>query len=295
MTSEVDEPVQNKQFPSHADLAHAGKHAATLALHRYRPDRGFVPTEGEPTGTVTFIEIEGRTYALTAAHVIDILNKAASKCGMPHGSFIAPKAPGVSITGPFLVPPKDLAARHPPDIALRPIPTGLPGYIGKTAFVVREDNCAPREITHGQAVGFPSLRKTDVSDDRGVYSSMQCVHAIAECVHQSADQLTFRSHITNFPESGSLSGMSGGPVFWSDEGNYGLAGIIVEAADPAPGESLFNIPMVQFIAQRVDYQTLLNWAAYADKHWQAERDKLNAQLKEVELDRASQSLPSQSS
>lgn len=294
MTSEIDDSVHNKQFPSHADLVHAGKHAATLALHRYRPDRGFVPTEDEPTGTVTFLEIEGKTYALTAAHVIDILNKAASEYGMPHGSFIAPKAPGASIMGPFLVPPKDLAARRAPDVALRPIAAELPGHIGKAAFVVHEDNCAPGEITHGQAVGFPSLRKTDVSDNRGVYSSMQCVHAVAEFVHQSADQLIFRSHIADFPESGSLSGMSGGPVFWSDEGNYGLAGIVIEAADPAPGESLFNTPMVQFIAQRVDYQTLVDWAAYADRNWQTERDKLNAQLRAKEPDRASQSLPPQS-
>jgi hypothetical protein len=278
MSSEIDEPVQNKQFPSHGDLADAGKHAATLALHRYRPGRGFVPAEGEPTGTVTFLEIDGKTYALTAAHVIDILNKAASECGMPHGSFIAPKEPGVSISGPFLVPPKDLAARCPPDVALRPIAAELPGHIGKTAFVVREDNCAPEQITHGQAVGFPSLCKADVSDRRGIYSAMQCVHAVAEFVHESADQVIFRSHIADFPKTASLSGMSGGPVFWSDEGNYGLAGIVIEAADAAPEESLFNFPMVQFIAQRVDYQTLLDWADYADRHWQIERDKINARL-----------------
>jgi len=279
MNSESDQPAQEAQFPSHPDLAHAGKHAATLALHAYRSDRGFVPTEKEPTGTVTFLEIDGKTYAVTAAHVVRILNKAANEYGMPEGSFIVPKAPGVSISGPFLTPPKDVAARLPPDIGLRPIHPELPNHVGKTAFVVREDNCAPETITHGHAVGFPTFCKADVSDNQGVYSAMQCVHAIAEFVSESVDQLNFRSQIDDFPKTGSLSGMSGGPVFWSDEGNYGLTGIVIEAIDAAPEESLFNVPMVQFIAQRVDYHTLRAWAAYADEHWQKARDELNAKIR----------------
>lgn len=291
MNSEIDESVQDRQFSSHPDLDHACKHAATLAVYGYRLGRGMVPTENEPTGTVTFLEIEGKTYAVTAAHVIDILNKAAKERGAPQGSFIAPKAPGVSISGPFLVPPKDLAARLPPDLALRPIAAELPGHIGKAAFIVQEENCAPDQITHGRAVGFPTLCKTDVSDNSGVYSAMQCVHAIAEFVSASADQLNFRSHIIDFPKTASLSGMSGGPVFWSDEGNYGLAGIVIEAVDAAPDESLFNTPMVQFITQRADYQTLRAWAAYADKHWQSARDELNAQIRAEELDRASHVSP----
>jgi hypothetical protein len=295
MSSDQDEPFQNKEFPSHPDLEHAGKHVATLSCFAYRPDgRGFVPEEGELTSTVTFLEIAGKTYAVTAAHVVDQLNKTAKKYGMPEGSFYAPKAPGVSISGPFLVPPKDLAARTPPDVALRPIPAGLPGHIGKTSFVVTADNCVSGNISHGRAVGFPTARKVDVADDHGLYSSMQCVHAVAEHVHQNVDQINFRSFIENFSEHGSLSGMSGSAVFWSDEGNYGLAGITIEAIDPEPGKSLIDVPMVQFIAQRVDFQTLLDWAAYADENWQKERDKLNEKIKAQNLAQAAQPQPASS-
>ncbi len=72
--------------------------------------------------------------------------------------------------------------------------------------------------------------------------------------------------------------MSGGAVFWSDESGYGLAGIVVEAIDAGPSEPIFNVPMVQFIAQRVDYQTLIAWAEYADEKWPLERKKINDAL-----------------
>lgn len=269
---------ETKEFPCHPDVAHAGKHVATLAVHGYRPGRGAVPTSQELTASVTFLEINGKTYAVTAAHVIDVLNNEAKKLGVLEGSFSAPKDPGVLLDGPYIVPPRDLAARKAPDVALRPIPSDAPGRIGKAAFVVLEENCAPEAITHGIAVGFPTGAKSDIQNDRGTYSEMKGVHAIAQHAHSSADQISFRSDLAAFPDTDSLSGMSGGAVFWSDESGYGLAGIVVEAIDAGPSEPIFNVPMVQFIAQRVDYQTLIAWAEYADEKWPLERKKINDAL-----------------
>jgi hypothetical protein len=53
-----------------------------------------------------------------------------------------------------------------------------------------------------------------------------------------------------------LSGMSGGPVFWSDGTACGLLGFVKEALDvkPAPGvETLPAGPKVDFICQRSSY------------------------------------------
>lgn len=191
--------------------------------------------------------------------------------------FFAPKAPGIQISGPFLVPPKDVAARSAPDVAIRPIDSRLPAHIGKAAFVVTRSNCAPVEFQHGRAVGFPTNLKKDTVDNGPMYSAMPCVHAIAERVHKSADQIIFRSDIPERYDIASLSGMSGGPVFWSDEHNFGIAGIVIESTDPRPG-SLFDAPIVQFIAHSVDYETLVSWSQFADDNWHTERAKMCERL-----------------
>lgn len=273
MTDTESLPVEPERFESHPDLESACKYAATLAAYPCDLSRGFVPAEDEPTGTVTFLEIEGKTYALTAKHVVDVLNDRCMKLGIPEGSFFAPKDPGLQIQGPFLVPPRNAAARSDPDVALRPVDSRLPGHIGKGAFVVSQSNCAPQGFLHGRAVGFPSMLKKDTEDNGSMYSAMQCVHAIAKRVHQSADQTIFRSEIPKPYDIASLSGMSGGPVFWSDEHNFGIAGIIIESIDPAPG-SFFDAPMVHFIAHSLDYETLVSWAQFADANWKIEREKL---------------------
>jgi hypothetical protein len=67
------------------ELAEAGKFCATLTRAKTKDfmRHGFVPEVDDPTATVTFILFEGKTYAVTAGHVIDIfkprLRQTASK------------------------------------------------------------------------------------------------------------------------------------------------------------------------------------------------------------------------
>ncbi|MFG9350124.1 hypothetical protein ACEP28_32375 [Pseudomonas aeruginosa] len=280
MCDDLEAPTEAKQFASHDDLAKACQFVATLCLERYRPERSFVPDPGELTGTVTFLEILGKTYAVTAQHVIDELERQAKEHGRMPGSYLLLQDPGPRFSGPFIQAPVDAAAIRPADVALRPIPPDWPASIGKRAFVVTEANCAPATITHGQAVGFPTLAKQDAHDNRGVRVVMPCVHAIAEFGSANVDRVSFYSPLDKFPENLSLSGMSGGPVFWSDGDAYGLAGIVIESIDAGPDEALYNVPMVHFSAQRVDYETLLRWAAEADAKYPAARAEIRARQAE---------------
>ncbi|EPJ7982357.1 hypothetical protein L4Z68_001364 [Pseudomonas aeruginosa] len=279
MCDDREAPTEAKQFASHDDLAKSCQFVATLCLARYRPDRSFAPDPGELTGTVTFLEILGKTYAVTAHHVIEQLDKQAAHHGVLPGSYFLPIHPGFRLGGPFIQAPVDAAAIRPADVALRPIPPELPASIGKRAFVVTEANCAPATITHGQAVGFPTGAKEDTRDNLGVRVAMPCVHAIAEFGSANVDRASFYSPLAEFPENVSLSGMSGGPVFWTDGDEYGLAGIVIESIDAGPDEPIYNVPMVHFSAQRVDYETLLRWAAEADAKWPAARAALNERAK----------------
>jgi hypothetical protein len=282
MTEQTDVIDQDQIFQNHDDLDGASKHAATLAAHFLRPGGGFAPLPGELTGTVTFLEIRGKTYALTAAHVIDQLDTIAMQHGMPKGSFIVPKAPGYSISGPFLQVRPGLPSSRTPDVAIRPVNPKLITSLGKVAFVIRENSSPADNISHGIAVGYPTRSKEYVSDPHGKYVAMQSVHAIAKCTGHSLDQFIFRSELKEWPATASLSGMSGGPVFWSDADNYGLAGIVVEAIDSSPGESFFNFPMVQFNAHRVSVETLVEWAEYADKEWPLARERINESIRASE-------------
>jgi len=280
-------PTLEAELPMHDDLAHACKYVATLGVHGYRPDRQFVPHPDEPTGTVTFIRLREKTYAVTAAHVVDELNKYAVKHGMTEGSFFCPKAPGVSIAGPFLVPP----ATYPfpsPDLALLPINPELPAYLGKVAFEIKPEDEPEWPLTHGIAVGFPTLEKHEINhQNQGAQVGMRCVHAVARGLTTSgdSDQMQFHSSLATLPDVKSLSGVSGGAIFWSSEDRYGLVGFVKEALDVIPKEgeeSFYSEPKVHFLGTRADYQTLLRWADFADANWQKERDIINQRIRREE-------------
>ena len=80
------------QFAFADDLQNACKCCATIARARTVDwwKRNLVPEPGDPTATVTFIRIEGRTYAVTAWHVIEIFREAAAKDGVDVEGYFLP-------------------------------------------------------------------------------------------------------------------------------------------------------------------------------------------------------------
>jgi hypothetical protein len=155
----------------------------------------------------------------------------------------------------------------------------------KVAFEICVKGNAKWPVPFAIAVGFPTSSKNEVQDDIGATRlGLPCVHAVAQGLNSpgTSDQVQFFSELAERPNISSLSGMSGGPVFWSDEHHYGLIGFVKEALDvtPAEGEdSIFKEPKVNFICQRVDFEIFQKWAEYVDHNWQDERDKINAAIK----------------
>lgn len=273
------------QYPIADELQHAGRHCATIARLKFSDDSGrrFLPAPDEPTATVTFIDFGEKTYAVTAKHVIDIFTGLSETAGCWHEGYFVPAKPGSAILGPFITPPSpSLVGLHVKvDVAICPVDPRLPGHVGKTAFKVEPSGDAQWPLTHALAVGFPTDAKADVHGPGGYRLGMRCVHALAESVGGSpeSDQVQFYSDLPERIDHSSLSGMSGGPVFWSTEASYGLLGFIKEALDvvSVPGEeTIYNGPRVNFICSRVDYRVLTDWFHHVDVHWQAARDQLNA-------------------
>lgn len=242
-------------------------------------ERGLIPRPQDETATVTFIRFEGRTYAVTANHVLKIFKCLAEKEGITDESFFLPSGKGVLIQPPFVRAPK--AFEFPePDAALREIDDDLPSRVGKEAFELLENDEPTYPVLYAGAVGFPTGAKRNQENPIGTRLAMPCVQAVAEGLGAPAftDQLQFRSEIEEKPDVRSLSGLSGGPAFWSDGERFGLLGFIKEAHDvePQPDKPhLYAGPRVNFLIQHINYATFSRWVDHAQREWPKLRAELN--------------------
>jgi hypothetical protein len=264
------------------EIANTCQFCATIARAnlQYFFERGLVPRHTDATATVTFISFEGRTYAVTASHVVSTFVRLATDERTGSEPYFVPQAQGTIIQPPFITP-LGVYPDAAPDVALAPIPNDLPRRVGKEAFVLRPDVHPTFPVRYAVAVGFPTVAKAERQAAGGLQLAMTCVHAVAEGLPapEYADQVQFYSEIERAPDVVSLSGMSGGPVFWSDGEQIGLLGFIKEALDvvpPAGNGPVQSPPRVNFITQRASYDTFRHWANYAQREWPKQRHALNA-------------------
>jgi len=275
-------------FHFHDDLKDAKVHSAVLALHTFEfGDRRFLPQPEDLTGTVTFIRYGEKCYAVTAKHVVTYLTDQASERKQPV-RYYCPVNTGLVIRGPFVAPPREFFPDHEPDVAITPIDEAALLRIGKRPFVI-SDNDPVWPLPYAMATGFPTAEKKDVdSKFEGVQLSMGFVRAVA--AGNGADgkhhSVTFYSDLDSLPPISKLSGMSGGPVFWSDADSYGLVGFVKEALEQEGGEVSGDTAKVHFWVQRVDQVILRDWINHVEENWPHEREKQDASdsllFKEIE-------------
>jgi hypothetical protein len=265
------------------EIQHACQYCATIGranLQRFF-ERGLVPRHTDATATVTFIRLERQTYAVTAGHVITTFDRQSAQENAGLEPYSVPAGEGALIQPPFIRPPAIYP--HPaPDLAIAPISTEILARVGKVAFELHPQPQPKYPVPYAVAVGFPTLAKVERNEAAGTRIAMPCVHAVAHGLGgpEHADQIQFFSdEIERNPEIISLSGMSGGPVFWSDANQFGLLGFVKEALDVAPVASegyIWGSPRVSFITQHAPYEKLLTWAEYARQRWPEQRALLNA-------------------
>jgi hypothetical protein len=267
------------------ELKESCKHCATIARASLNTfvERRLVPNVDSPTATVSFIEIDGRCYALTANHVIQqFQNMAAKEDCDPEGYFL-PAQPGVGMS-PYFVQPSAPLLGHRPDIALRQVKPELIARIGKRPFSVRASPEPMFPVAYALAVGFPTASKGERDVPGGTQVELACAWAVAEGVSaRDSDQIQFFSEVHDAQTVSSLSGMSGGPVFWSSGAEHGLLGFVKEAMDVAPKEgesSLFSGPRVNFICERASFQTIKQWTEEADQKYPQIVEEINERTRQ---------------
>jgi S1-C subfamily serine protease len=240
------------------DLQKSCRYCAAISY--FRTARLFgqpLPEPTDATATVTFIRFREQTYAVTAAHVVNDFR--ASVSDPEQHTFFIPKAPGHTLFDRFKQPPAGLIGKTP-DVAIMKIDSGLPSHLGKEAFPLGEA-AQPTIFPYALAVGYPTGRKSKRTDAEGRQIALECCQAVAEGVSTGhGDQVQFYSEITGQPEVTSLSGMSGGPVFWSDGNAYGLVGIVKQAMSNEQHSQAIKVgPIVHFICQRFSTDEFANW------------------------------------
>ena len=238
-----------------------------------------MPFAHEDTATLTFVELDGRCYAVTAAHVIDAFAKMASEDGYPVEGYYLPKAPGVMFTGPFLRLPRR-SGNQEVDVAIRPWRRQWVERIGKKPYVIGADNDPTEPPPVAIAAGFPTAEKRDSACLQKM--QMKGATAIAEGIggRLRCRPTSILQRTTDSARGWVSCGMSGGPVFWSIEDKHGLLGFVKEATSSTAGdpEGIFPNANSHFIVERATRQTLKVWFDFIDLNWRNERDKLNAAI-----------------
>lgn len=133
----------------------------------------------------------------------------------------------------FIQPDPPLGEK-PPDIAIRELSPDFARALGKEEIDL--DNAAePRDIRIGLAVGFPENLKRRLDEDDGYRVVMPQCEVTSELTHLSDRRFTLFSEVqSEAVKNKEFSGMSGGPIFWSSEDQFGIYGIVYEGGRSAP-------------------------------------------------------------
>lgn len=189
------------------------------------------PTADDPSATLTFIRFRGRTYGITCKHVVTNLRERIEKSGsaLSHTFFIALKRHQV-VQDRFYFPPGDWVTPEP-DIAIRELNPDFPAHVGKVALDIEANPALGLSaVSFAVAVGFPDRLKTQTLGPFGYQLAMPCVQAVAENRSKFGPSFTLFSELDATPSIRDLSGMSGGPIYWSNKAAYGLLGITYESS-----------------------------------------------------------------
>ena len=214
---------------------------------------------GLDNGTLTFIEHDDDYFGVTCKHVVDVMRKRNRENGQ--GSYLlATLKDGTYLLGDEFHTPTSQAGSHVGlDIAIVQIPKDFPAKMGKRFLKLSEaTDRRPVPLKYAVAVGFPTGDKTEKYGSDGYQVSMPCVQATAEAM---GGETQFLSVLADAPATGHLSGMSGGPVFWSTADHFGLIGFIYEGDQTGPADDLIQKPRVRFFVEPCDLHEFGRWVA----------------------------------
>ena len=244
------------EYPVHEELLEtACQYCVSLFLLKER--LGVVPRAEDRNATVTLIEHGGRTYGVTCWHILERLRKRNARDATRF--TLATVVGRMYLLGDrFVRPLQHSPVQRETDLVVMQVHPDLPDEIGKRPILLDKMDEPPWDrIKCAIAVGFPECAKESTHDALGQRVAIPCVHAVAECSPRPGERFHMFSELESMPDVRSLSGMSGGPVFWSTETRSGLLGITYEAASMTDGAT--NAPRIWIAVESLTPSIFKTW------------------------------------
>ena len=215
------------------------------------------PSDEIKNGTITFVELEGKTYGITCWHVIESYRKAEEKHGQ-HSHTMRTMVNGFYVIIDRFIRPTPEYGQPPLDIAIRELNPALLRELGKKPLSIASLPDIPKDIQHAIAVGFPTDLKHKKHENKAFHQiSMPHVVLLAELNGSIPTQrFTLFSELEEKPDILDYSGASGGPIFWSTETEYGILGIIYESV---AGSELIGEKAIHVSGELAKKETLKDW------------------------------------
>lgn len=187
-------------------------------------------------GTVTFVEWEGRCYAVTNHHVLDRLLRAYESGDLTYSAIIA-LGKHTPLGCPLACTPESLESATS-DLAIFCVDKQQLLASGKAPIPLSnaQSNFCDGEL--GMALGF-------YAQGRAMKDAMTMSHGLCRVIARCTGAANGRFTLSDIPESGPkpirFGGMSGGPVYRLVDEMVEFIGIVDEGwghADVLPGEEL---------------------------------------------------------
>lgn len=205
-------------------------------------------------GTLTFVTYQKQMYGITCGHVIDALARENEQTRQEHirqhgnsesfspeyqKHFYFPKDDQqIHINAVFHKAIGDAFTGCGPDLAIARLTQQKMAQIGRQSIIFNSDMPTVDRLSQagcGVATGYPEQNRRKISPNPlNTAMAVSTVIAVAPFNHVSENLLTMIYELDDIPDADNLSGMSGGPILWSDESGWGLAGIIKKGRDMAP-------------------------------------------------------------
>jgi hypothetical protein len=235
-------------------------------------------------GTLTFVSVNGGVYGITCRHVIEELERrqndqkleGKNKYGFETPEQVLAKIyipqgnQHIHVNSKFHIIPGDDFTGEQVDIAIAKINPSILKAIGR--FAIPASKVGRPTSTDipglcGIATGCPEAnRETSPQNELLNNFHISTLYAVAEFSCLDKKRVNLCGELSETPKGDNLSGMSGGPIFWSHETDWGLAGIIFNGRDLVGSEksrsqSMFSKPAIWIDGETVEVSTLEYWVS----------------------------------
>lgn len=227
--------------------------SSTKAVAIAKPQEGFFTMdmlnknpEEIRSGTLTLVHTNNRYFGITCNHVIEKMEELNTKAVLKfvENGYLEHEDVESFSYKPFalttvvkshidfskysFIRPRAQYPEVQPDIRIAELDQEVIKSMGKKAIDLDEHDEVPPALTAAIAVGFPENLKRKKTAEAGSYIAIPHSTVTAHLQGTPSGRFTMHSIVSQKVDR-NFSGMSGGPIFWSEGMRHNILGIIFES------------------------------------------------------------------